>query len=98
MLRFDCREKDGKSGLMIAKCANPSCGTEFRYLRGGKVYLLETKPIMSISVPPPPETEFRESGLRSGEYFWLCEDCAKLMTIAPDGSGHALIKTCKRTY
>ena len=83
---------------MIAKCANPSCGTEFRYFRGGKLYLLETKPIMSMSVLPPPETEFRESGLRGGEYFWLCEDCAKLMMIAPDGCGHPLIKTCKQTY
>ena len=78
---------------MIAKCANASCGIEFRYLRGGKLYLLETKPIISMSVLSPPEAEFRENGLRSDEYFWLCEECAKLMTITSDGSGRALIKT-----
>ena len=26
---------------MIAKCANPDCNVAFRYLRGGKLFLLD---------------------------------------------------------
>ena len=44
------------------------------------------------------EAEFRESGFRCGEYFWLCEKRTKPMTISQDGTVHALIKTRKQTY
>ena len=31
---------------MVVKCANPSCGVKFRYLRGGKLFLLEMPPFV----------------------------------------------------
>jgi len=77
---------------MVTKCANPSCGTLFRYLRGGKLFLVEPPPYSITSTPlrPFPDAELKTSVPRS-EYFWLCEHCAKSMTIAPDQYGRAAI-------
>jgi hypothetical protein len=70
---------------MVAKCANPSCKNVFRYLRKGKLFLVEHP-----RLPAPVDNDFRESG-RKREYFWLCDDCALTMTIASDGNGYALL-------
>ena len=40
---------------MVAKFANLSCGVKFRYLRGGKLFLLETPPFV-----PDGEAKFPE--------------------------------------
>lgn len=79
---------------MVTKCANPSCENPFRYLRKGKLFLLEKPPITLISVLSPPEAEFRQSAPR-GEYFWLCDECAQNMTVTSDGHGGVLIATHK---
>ena len=81
----DGREIEFKSGLMITKCANPACSTVFRYLRGGKLFLFEV-PQRQRRCRPLQKSEFR-----SGEYFWLCEECAKSMTITSRENGHALV-------
>ena len=70
---------------MVTKCANPSCGTFFRYLRGGKLFLLEMPTIVKGSVPPTAEADYCNRASQ-GEYFWLCEECAKIMTITSDGT------------
>jgi len=75
---------------MVTKCANPSCAAVVRYLRGGRLFLVEMSAIVPMSTLSSPEAEFRQSGPRT-EYFWLCEQCAKSMTITSDGNGHALI-------
>jgi hypothetical protein len=80
---------------MVAKCANPSCGTFFRYLRSGKLFLLERPPIVPTSGPPTPEAQFRNRGSHD-EYFWLCEKCAKIMTITSEESGAAMIVPLKQ--
>jgi hypothetical protein len=47
---------------------------------------------------PSPETGFRNSEFRCGEYFWLCEECAKSMTITSDEDGHAFVAAQEQTY
>jgi len=76
---------------MITKCANPSCDRSFRYLRGGKLFLVEPQPVR-----PRQEAAFQESFQRS-EYFWLCEHCARTMSIALDSSGHTVV-ACTHTH
>jgi hypothetical protein len=58
---------------VLAKCANPSCSTPFRYLEAGKLFRLEDDP--------------REArGAHKPEYFWLCNSCSKDMTLRLDES------------
>ena len=80
---------------MIAKCANPSCGMFFRYLRSGKLFLLERSAIVARSGLHAPEGQFRNRGSHD-ECFWLCEDCAKIMTITSEESGGALVVALKQ--
>lgn len=61
---------------MVRKCANPECGTPFRYFREGKLFRFE------LSVPST------LAGVKSGretyrriEDFWLCGSCASKMTL-----------------
>jgi hypothetical protein len=48
---------------MVTKCANPSCNVSFRYLREGKLFLVEPPPFEHAG-----ETEFQKGPHRS-EYF-----------------------------
>ncbi|MBV8207674.1 MAG: hypothetical protein JO041_12840 [Acidobacteria bacterium] len=65
---------------MVSKCANPGCSATFRYLHDGKVF----------------RVEFDTRGnARKPEYFWLCGDCASLMTIATDAQGITLVSLPK---
>jgi hypothetical protein len=70
---------------MVTNCANPSCLRPFRYLRGGKLFLVKTPPPDPIG-----DAEFREGSFRS-EYFWLCERCARSMTITSDRVGRVAV-------
>ncbi len=76
---------------MVTKCANPSCSAGFRYLRGGRLFLFEVSKSPPMSVLSSSESGFRKSEFRSSEYFWLCEECAKSMTINSDENGHAFV-------
>lgn len=70
---------------MVAKCANPSCDQQFRYLHRGRLFLVDQPRFM-----PETEVEFHD-GIQRSEYFWLCERCCQTMTITSDKSGHAVI-------
>jgi len=70
---------------MVAKCANPSCDHQFRYLHRGRLFLVDQPPFT-----PESEADFHDEVQRS-EYFWLCESCCQTMTITSDKSGHAVI-------
>jgi len=70
---------------MVSKCANPSRNTSFRYLRGGRLFLVELPPF-----GPAGKTQFQEASSQS-EYFWLCGQCALNMTITADGDGHTVL-------
>ena len=62
---------------MVAKCANSTCGTAFRYLREGRLFRLEPDPAFDSGA------EFDHSI----EYFWLCEACSDSMTLRLDAQG-----------
>ena len=80
---------------MVTKCANPSCATLFRYFRGGKIFLVEPKPVrIPVLFSSPAELHMRGKG---SEYFWLCEQCAKSMTIISDQNGRALLACRKQS-
>lgn len=72
---------------MVTKCANPSCGASFQYLRGGKLFLLDL---------PRPSPQAQQGGGnghagRIAEYFWLCDRCCLDLTVIVDGSGQAAV-------
>ncbi len=54
---------------MVAKCSNPVCSARFRRLKEGKLFRLETDPILT------PTT------VKVKEYFWLCRGCSSTMTL-----------------
>jgi hypothetical protein len=58
---------------MVAKCINPYCSCPFRYLSRGKLFVTEYPPTVSSDVI---------LRARTREHFWLCEECAKSMTVA----------------
>ena len=73
---------------MVSKCANQSCGSSFRYFRGGKLFLVEPPSSSSAAI----ELEFQEPR-RQSEYFWLCKACALAMTVTVDRQGHPTIES-----
>ena len=63
--------------IMVSRCANPSCETEFRYLHEGRLYhfaLCDRKPGASgqtdSTVP----------------FWWLCSRCCVSFVLVPDDS------------
>jgi hypothetical protein len=69
---------------MVAKCANPSCNSPFRYLRG-KLFLVDKPPFMKAA---------NSQGLKNpskSEYFWLCESCILTMTVTRGPSGQGIV-------
>lgn len=64
---------------MNMSCANPDCKAELKYLRGGRLFLMEKRPKVPhlASYDPPGST--RPVMMR--RYFWLCESCAKTYSI-----------------
>jgi len=67
----------------------------FRYLRGGKLFLLEMPRFMPRSSQADNQKESRKREPHS-EYFWLCERCAKEMTITPQADTGAITVAHKR--
>ncbi len=59
---------------MLAKCANPSCSTPFRYLDTGTLFRLESDPWCA-------------SDDKVREYFWVCKECSSTFTLRLDDSG-----------
>lgn len=72
---------------MVSKCANPSCGASFQYLRGGKLFLVDLPRLIAA-------TEGENGGARLGrtaEYFWLCDGCCGELTVIVDEHGQAAV-------
>lgn len=66
---------------MTTHCANPDCGTRFRYFRSGKIFLID----------------FRANGTlgshnRDMEYFWLCGDCSAKMRVTIDSNANVILE------
>ena len=58
---------------MLSKCVNPFCNRPFRYLSSGKLFVVDF-PRHAMD-----HLAHRTSG---PEHFWLCEECARTMTVA----------------
>lgn len=54
---------------MLSKCLNSACNTPFRYLREGRIFHLQVRPV----------TGAPGSGRR--ECFWLCGPCCTTLTV-----------------
>lgn len=62
---------------MVSKCANPSCSTEFKYFREGRLYEFMAGKDGCWKSPSeaPGKTDKRE-------LFWLCQRCAQFYTMS----------------
>ena len=72
---------------MISMCANPACCQPFRYLRGGRLFLLEVAALDTDGSRPT------GAHGRKREYFWLCERCAPTTTITTDHNGNPVLSS-----
>jgi hypothetical protein len=65
---------------MLHKCANPTCPRPFRSLNHGKLFLIEID--HPVALPPHGAGAIRkERSVRRTERYWLCDDCASLLTL-----------------
>jgi hypothetical protein len=64
---------------MLHKCANPNCINPFRKLSEGKLFLVETE-----SLANPVGRRWGEGIKHRIEHFWLCGQCASVLTLAFD--------------
>jgi hypothetical protein len=68
---------------MLHKCANPSCSTQFRRLREGKLFQLETEYFPQELAAGSSSRKMRPT--RHVEHYWLCDECCRYLTLAFDG-------------
>ena len=66
---------------MLSKCANPGCSASFLYLHQGKLFRLETSGNGDDTRGEVADPQSKHSSRRL-EYFWLCDECASLMTVS----------------
>lgn len=66
---------------MLSKCANPDCGASFHYLGQGKLYEIRPEPELT-----GPQLVFPKKAAGRSERFWLCNNCASVMTLAVDSA------------
>jgi hypothetical protein len=76
IMRHETQVTQRRRYTMIKACANPKCGTAFKYLHEGKLFVFE-----GDEQPKPNGGEFGR-GPRSTRFFWLCNVCSRAMTIA----------------
>jgi len=63
---------------MLSKCANPGCSASFLYLHQGKLFRFESSGNGSDAHADPQS----KHPSRRLEYFWLCDECASVMTVS----------------
>lgn len=73
---------------MLGKCANPSCDIPFRYLRGGKLYLVD----LANTAGEEHADSFGRHQPHQTSYFWLCDDCSARMSVVMNREGAAVIQ------
>ena len=61
---------------MISKCANPDCSAPFLYLHAGKLFRIEVESPAQFQ-----SATGASKPVRRVEYFWLCDICAKALTL-----------------
>jgi hypothetical protein len=72
---------------MTTKCVNPACSAPFRYLRGGKLFLVDS-PAMVQDVS---RISSMSNMPHTSEFFWLCEKCCRSMRFALEKSGDVVL-------
>jgi hypothetical protein len=73
---------------MLGKCANPACDIPFRYLRGGRLFLID----LADSRAEEHVDGFDSHQPHRTTYFWLCDDCSTTMSVAMNREGAAVIQ------
>jgi hypothetical protein len=72
---------------MLAKCANPGCSIPFLYLHHGKLFRWENRCVAGDTRPSfGADPEIKRPLVRV-EFFWLCDDCARVVTLVKNGVG-----------
>jgi len=71
---------------MVTHCVNPACDTPFRYLRGGRLFLVDSPSVLQGSNHDP-----QSNTVRLSEFFWLCEQCSQSMQIMLDKTGDVVL-------
>lgn len=66
---------------MLSKCANPGCSAQFLYLHSGKLFRVEQSPNVTAADLPGKANPGAKKPVRRLEYFWLCAECARTMTL-----------------
>ena len=72
---------------MISKCANPACLNRFLYLHTGKLFRFERHTLNQHGLCKEngdSTSEINPTQHKQGrcvEFFWLCNDCAPVMTL-----------------
>ena len=62
---------------MNMTCANKDCRVELKYLRGGRLFLMERQQNLQGFAA----TLKSECTVTMRRYFWLCESCSQTYTI-----------------
>ncbi len=63
--------------MMNIQCANPDCKAELKYLRGGRLYLMERETYEKHDGGP----RLVQGQVSVRRYFWLCPTCAEAHTL-----------------
>jgi hypothetical protein len=71
------------------KCANPACGTSFRWLAGGKFFRFRPESVASHSENNGAPSLLGISGV---EHFWLCDRCSHIFTLAFEENQGVILK------
>jgi hypothetical protein len=74
---------------MVSKCANPQCSEIFRYLHQGRIFHLRPSPAVEAAAVG--------RGPVVNERFWLCDVCAKEMTVTWNGSRAEIVRLPKES-
>jgi hypothetical protein len=69
---------------MLSHCANSQCSRPFLRLRQGKLFLVETDRVAESGELAPPYSPSVRQPPRRVERYWLCDECAKVWTLAHD--------------
>jgi hypothetical protein len=77
---------------MVSKCANPACTASFRYLRQGRLFLVESAPGLAAEAL---DVELGRQSRRL-EYFWLCHACCRSLNIVMENGSVKLVEKSGR--
>ncbi len=64
---------------MNMACANKACNAELKYLRDGRLFLMEREP--KITQQSTSDRGMLKHAATMRRYFWLCESCAQTYVI-----------------